>query len=343
LLVYDNIIFSLQKTGGISTYWGELCKRLILDSDLDYRFINYNKSIDNITFQLLNFPKNKIELSTYNSFISRFIKSTFGDNKSTLVHSSYYRNFNKKSNYIITVHDMIHELFFNNLKSNILINHKKQNIYNSKAIICISESTKNDLLRFYPDVDSKKIHIIYNGTSDCFYNFDESYDKYFLFVGSRSNYKNFHKLPELISTIENYSLVIIGSELKQSEVNLLNKYLPNRWKHYKNVSNIELNNFYNKAFALIYPSSYEGFGLPVLESMKAGCPVIALNTSSIPEISGIAAVLMDQLDLITFHNSVNYILNNRNEIIQNGYLNSKKFTWESCYNETKLLYKSILE
>jgi mannosyltransferase len=329
--------------GGISTYWGELCKRLILDADLNYRFINYNKSKDNFVFQLLNFPIDKIELSTYNSFISRFIISPLGHNKNSLIHSSYYRNFQKKSNYIITVHDMIHELFFNNLKSNLLISHKRQNIYNSKAIICISESTKNDLLNFYPDVDPNKIHIIYNGTSDCFYNYQENYKNYFLYVGSRANYKNFLKLPELVSSIENYSLFIIGCELTQSELNLLNKFLPNRWKHYKNVPNIELNNFYNNAFALIYPSSYEGFGLPVIESMKSGCPVIALNTSSIPEISGIAAVLMDQLDKITFQNSVNYILNNRKVIIQNGYLNSKKFTWDSCYNETKLLYKSILE
>ena len=342
MLLYDNLIFSLQSSGGISTYWGELCKRLLKDSELMPSFIHYNKSKNNIVFQSLNFPSNNIEIKVQNYFISRFFPISLKNYNNKLIHSSYYRNLPKKCNYIITVHDMIHELFFNNIKSKILINQKKNNIYNSKAIICISESTKKDLISFYPNIDIKKIHVIYNGIADCFYNYNNNYENYFLFVGSRAFYKNFHKIPELVSTMINYTLVIIGSDLTQSEINLLNNFLPNRWKHYKNVSNSDLNKFFNNAFALIYPSSYEGFGLPVLESMKAGCPVIALNRSSIPEISGNAAVLMDELDLINFYNSVNYILNNRNDIIQNGELNSKKYTWDTCYNETKCLYKSIL-
>jgi mannosyltransferase len=102
---------------------------------------------------------------------------------------------------------------------------------------------------------------------------------------------------------------------------------------------LELNALYNNAFALVYPSSYEGFGIPVVEAMKAGCPFIALNKSSIPEVAGDAGVLMDDLTIDFFNEALSRIKTDRDEIIIKGLNQVSNFSWEKCYYETLKIYK----
>jgi mannosyltransferase len=92
---------------------------------------------------------------------------------------------------------------------------------------------------------------------------------------------------------------------------------------------------------LIYPSSYEGFGIPVIEAMKAGCPVLALNSSSIPEVAGNAAFLVDKSCLDHYYYGIQQILNNRKMYVDLGILNAARFSWEKTYLETLKLYKSL--
>lgn len=87
----------------------------------------------------------------------------------------------------------------------------------------------------------------------------------------------------------------------------MNRLLPNRWKIFEEISTGQLNDLYNRSFALLYPSSYEGFGIPILEAMKAGCPFIALKASAIPEVAGNAGVLMKELSLHEFSMALNKI------------------------------------
>jgi mannosyltransferase len=182
------------------------------------------------------------------------------------------------------VHDFIQEKVHNsNLSLNSLM--KRQAIINSDSIIAISENTRLDLLNFFPKLEQNKVHVIYNGVSDNYYPLNtiikDRCDSV-LFVGSRVDYKNFNLAVEVISKFPNLNFYIVGNSLNESEIKLLNSKLSvNKWKLFVNPSNNELNTIYNQSSLLIYPSSYEGFGIPVIEAMKAGCPVLALNSSSI--------------------------------------------------------------
>ena len=208
--------------------------------------------------------------------------------------------------------------------------------------------TKQDLLKFLPDVDEKKIRVIYNGVSDEYYpllninNYKLPYpvNSYLLFVGERKAYKNFDLVVKSLKYLT-YKLVIVGAELEKEEQKLLDKNLSSdNYCHVGRISNYDLNILYNGAVALIYPSSYEGFGLPVIEAQKAGCPVIAYNSSSISEIIGETPLLMHRLDLQELLKKVNMLsdLELRKDVIEKGIQNAKRFSWDDMYRKLIDLY-----
>ncbi len=110
-----------------------------------------------------------------------------------------------------------------------------------------------------------------------------------------------------------------------------------------NVNNSELNELYNFAHALLYPSSYEGFGIPIIEAMKTGCPVLSLKNSSIIEVSGNAAILMEQLSISKFKTAITELHKEsvRNEFSEKGIINSMRFNWNKCCKETHDFYSEI--
>ncbi|NQW28471.1 MAG: glycosyltransferase, partial [Flammeovirgaceae bacterium] len=95
-------------------------------------------------------------------------------------------------------------------------------------------------------------------------------------------------------------------------------------------------------YVLLYPSSYEGFGIPILEAMKSGCPFIASNNSSIPEVAGKAGILHDHLSVEDYLSSIISIKAKRESLILEGYDQSDKFSWDKCYIETKNIYNQLL-
>nr|WP_255411045.1 glycosyltransferase [Flavobacterium sp. 1] len=163
----------------------------------------------------------------------------------------------------------------------------------------------------------------------------------FLFIGSREKYKNFDFAVKAIAQTNKFKLNIVGSVLRVEEVAMLNQLIPGRWELFNNIENLTLNELYNNAYALIYPSSCEGFGIPLLEAMKAGCPFIAFNSSSIPEVAGDAGVLIDRLEVLLFNESISIIEKNREEIVKKGFNQANKFSWEKCYQETLQVYKDL--
>ncbi|HDW2027942.1 TPA: glycosyltransferase, partial [Enterobacter ludwigii] len=121
--------------------------------------------------------------------------------------------------------------------------------------------------------------------------------------------------------------------------------IPGRYKHLGRVSDEELNSIYNRVFCLLYPSLYEGFGIPVIEAMRSGCVVIAVNVSSIPEVAGDAAILLDDPHPAAIAHALKELENQLfyNKLRNNGFTQAKKFSWEKCYKDTLAIYKECLK
>lgn len=352
-IIIDNIIFRWQKSGGISVVWHELIKRMLTNTSSRYRFIEYQGADWNLfhkdlaiptTNTLYTKPNKLFLLGRYFSESLKYVKDKF------IFHSTYYRTCsNPNAINIVTVHDFTYELYNKGIRRWIHSWTKNNAIRKAAYIICISENTKKDLIKFVKGIDEKKIHVIYNGASDDFYKFEDDnqryqadQENYLVFIGSRASYKNY-TLAVQVAAAANMRLMIVGSKLSDTEKHMTQGVIGNSYNELGHIDNITLNKLYNKAFALIYPSAYEGFGLPVVEAQKAGCPVLALNNSSIKEVIGDNEQLVERPNISSFCKQIEKLKNGvyRNSVIQNGIKNAQQFTWNNTFSKYMELYQQI--
>lgn len=348
MLYLDNIIFSLQKVGGISMVWYHLLNHVLRQSDLYVNFIEYAGAANNEYRKLLKLPASNLtvrdaDFLSFKRYFAPYIEIT----DDTIFHSSYYRVIDHPhAKNITTVHDFTYEHFSSGMKAYVHKWQKFKAIKHSEIIVCISQNTRRDLLHFMPEVKSKKIEVIYNGVSEEYFPTKQNYPEYsdcLMFIGSRATYKNFNFAIEAALS-SGYRLLICGAPLNEAEKKHLQKRLGNnRFILKVRPSNSEINKLYNSVRALIYPSSYEGFGLPVIEAQKAGCPVIALNSSSIPEVIGDEYPMMNDLSITSFTAVLQKIENSSSHetLINYGLQNSKRFSWENMSENYIQLYNSI--
>lgn len=346
---YDNIVFSLQKAGGISTYWSELINRLLRDN-IDVVFEEFKH--ENIVRNTLTIKETSVNQSLKRFLILERFKPIRLVNKEPFIfHSSYNRRTdNPNAAQVTTVHDFVHEKFYRGLRRRLHLLQKNRILRSADAIIAVSENTKRDLLAYHPSIPEERIKVIYNGVSSDFYPLaDEQKEQiqeftvrpFLLYIGSREHYKNFNFTIDLLKEIKGFDLYIIGGALSKKEIYLLQHKIPGRWKHFNHISNNKLNELYNLAYALIYPSAYEGFGIPLLEAMKAGTPFLALNNSSIPEVAGKAGLLLERAEIHLFKNALEEIGTARQNFIDKGFVQAGNFSWEKCYQQTLSVYKEL--
>jgi len=225
---------------------------------------------------------------------------------------------------------------------------KKIAIRNADAIVCVSENTRKDLEYFYSkEVKNKLVRVIYNGLSDEFLTTVETIGSprpNVLYVGARHPYKNFEMVIDAVVRLDDFRLVIAGGwALSGAEQEHLERMLPGRFEVLQNLNTKELMEVYQQAFCLVYPSSYEGFGLPVIEAMASGCPVIAGNNSCLPEITGEAALLMDEPTPLAICQAIDTLRNSdvRAGLVARGKAQAKKFSWNTTATELTKLYQEL--
>jgi glycosyltransferase involved in cell wall biosynthesis len=362
-VVYDYQAFD-QKYGGVSRYIYELAVRLSNSADLSVNILalaHENEYLKNCTenivigFPFSTPPKTEKIRSKFNSEVSRFF---FNMNPPEIVHETYYypkKLSPKKTKIVITIHDMIHEKFSQYLhpkdKASLF---KKEAAKRADHIICVSNNTKKDLIEIL-DIPSQKISTIYHGYSLKF-DIDNQLSvkkdsPYILYVGARRKYKNFHRLIQAYGTSSqlrnDFKLVCFGGgSLSTEELSLINELgLPEGKVLNVSGNDATLVNFYRGASVFVYPSLYEGFGIPLLESMSLQCPVACSNTSSMPEVAGNAAEFFDpyEIESITYAlERVLYSSERAENLVKLGTERIKHFSWQACAEQTRQVYLSLV-
>jgi glycosyltransferase involved in cell wall biosynthesis len=250
---------------------------------------------------------------------------------------------------------MIHELFpeqFGGIEKKIP-EHKAAAVSRADHIIAISQNTRTDIINFL-GVPERKISVIPLASSLEVTLLPDpgttvSWDKpYLLYVGLRQGVKNFSTLLTAYmhsKTLRHYDLLCVGGGPFTSHESGSIKYSGLQDKiHQIEADDIALKILYANATVFVYPSLYEGFGLPLLEAMKCGCPVVCSNTSSMPEIAGDAACYFDPADAEELRFRLERMVLSETEqkyYQQRGYEREKIFSWDRCVEQTVQVYKSL--
>jgi len=365
-LAFDHQIFSTQSYGGISRYFVRLAQGLIeLGDEVDVIAPLHRNSY------LKELPANRVHGYAFDSFPPKSSRLISFVNRHVsamrllklrpmLLHETYYSArpvMNAAVGRVITVHDMIHEKFAGEFPANDPTSRNKRiAVARADHIICISQSTRNDLCQHF-DVSEEKISVVHHGF--------EMFSKlalptspppamrpFLLYVGNRSGYKNFDRTLQAVashSLLKNELDVLAfgGGPLTENELNLIGS-LGLRSASVQQIGGKDqvLGALYRGAIAFVYPSLYEGFGLPPLESMAHDCPVVTSNTSSMPEVIGSAGEYFDPLSIEAQAEAIAKVVfdsSRREQLILEGRKRLNYFSWSKCARESRDVYRKVIQ
>lgn len=361
-VLYDYEIFVIQKYGGASRYFYEIISRLTEKEKLEiilYMGEHINKyELEKFSNRFLIFKGNRVRHIPKSKMLSVFLQKPFFESfrKKTdydIFHKTFFTRYRreKKGKMITTIHDFTPEKYPGSFsRFNNTIEAKKRIIKEADGIICISETTKKDMLSLY-NVPEEKIKVIYHGNS---LNINSEVkpiinQPYLLYVGDRRTYKNFIILLETYrnSSLINNNFKLLcfgGGKFSNKE----NEFLARNSLTGKVIqtegSDEMLASAYKYASVFIYPSIYEGFGIPLLEAMHLGCPIIASDSSCFPEIAGKAALFFNPASIDDLTAKIEFVAGNsetRNRLIETGYEREKLFSWDKCAEECYNFYNYI--
>ncbi len=368
IVIVDGYIYQNQSFGGISRIFDNLIPRLCdFDDELSIEmFLNYlpikplpshrqiklldmwNKYRFNPIWRL-----SKRKNSRYYNYI---LQKEIINSRETIWFSTYYTfpAFYWKGYQAVFVHDLIYEMFPDLLpESEKIINQKKNSIFNANVIICNSYTTANDLQKYY-NIPKSKVFVVHLGFNDIFkfktpqlinHKFDFPY---FLYIGQRGYYKGFDTVLNSFNAWtgnDKTKLVVVGSPWTLEEKALLDaKNLLDKVILFPNIKDSRLCDIYNQAKALIYPSLYEGFGIPLLEAMACGCPIIASKIPSSVEIANDIPYYFKPGDELELTLAMEEVVNDHsiNERISKGFNWVTQYSWDKMAKQVYGIFSHLL-
>jgi glycosyltransferase involved in cell wall biosynthesis len=379
-ILYDHQVFSFQKYGGISRYFVQIISNLPVKfefnvstrySDNEYlkqlrlkqavsgfynpkdRFLpKLNFKGKGQIFKLLNKIINKEPIDCYNEnrkLSIELLKQQDFDVFHPTYYDDYFLDYIGDKPFVLTIHDMTDEIY-PEMAYDVKYSEMKAKLAQQAAhIIAVSENTKKDIIEIL-GIPESKISVVYHANS---LQVDAPFqsglpEKYLLFVGARSEYKNFMffvnaVLPLLLEQVDLY-IVCTGKEFNnQEELFLKNLGVLDRFI-LQSADDKELSQLYKNAVALVFPSYYEGFGIPILEAFTMGCPVVLSSSSCFPEIAGGAALYFEAKSVLSVRNAVAQVFDNeiRLRLIQKGYERVSSFKWETSAVQTAGIYERVI-
>jgi len=301
------------------------CSEILIEGDnrLWWDFVLLPKALHKVKVDAAIFPKNIVPLFT-------------GCASYAVVHDLAY--FDRQLN----AYPFLDTMYMRSLVP--------QSVRRAKGIFAVSESTKNDIVR-YTKCDPKKITVTYEAADRIYCPIENSSrlqdikqkyklpESFIMYAGSLSPRKNLKTLLRAFGSICGkipHDLVLTGSKSwKDAPVYqaICDLGLTDRIRQLGYVEHEDMPGLYNLAGAYVYPSLYEGFGLPVLEAMQCGCPVVASNATSIPEVAGDAAILVEPLDMPALADAIYRVATDnklREQLVRAGFQQARKFSWDQC-------------
>lgn len=253
----------------------------------------------------------------------------------------------RRAKLVTTIHDLVPILYPETSHPKIVAAHKKRLEWIRKeadGIIAVSQATQKDIVK-HLGIPQEKISVIYEAVNPSVKRIGERLigetrrkykipEKYFLMVGADPR-KNLERIAQAVQNFGNIPLVVVGR--KWPNLNLTSHNII--WAGY--VTDPELSALYSGAQALVYATLYEGFGLPILNAFVCQTPVVTSNVSSMPEVAGDAAVLVDPLDADDIARGINDALSKKNELIKKGLARVKKFSWGKAARQTLAIYEKV--
>jgi glycosyltransferase involved in cell wall biosynthesis len=368
-ILYDGLIYDWQAAGGINRYFANIIGGLPAEFQPSLlvnqaREVNYPSHPNLKVFEYgRRWPRVEsfsYRLGLYSSRLrDRWLRDSLARHRFDIFHPTYYTLLtgrsvgSQRAPTVLTVWDMIHELFPEAMdQAGEHAELKRKAILAADRIICISENTKRDLLARYP-VSEERVAVTYLASE---INASRSYGPenvperpYYLYVGSRSRYKNFDGLlrsfARTVSSRVDLALCVVGSPFTDDEERLIAELgLKKNIEHRGYTTDPHLAKLYRCSLALVYPSLYEGFGIPPLEAMSCGTVAVVSNASSLPEVVGDAGVLFDPTSCDELSEILITLAENesrRQELIEKGRKRAAEFSWDKTAAQTVEVYRSL--
>lgn len=357
-IAYDPVIFCLQRYGGISRYYCELARRLNGAGDTVADIVapvHRNAYLADLSSPTIGrdtewgqfFATPLIVANRARLAVARGSHAPYD-----VLHETYYERTPMPiaaRTRVVTVHDMIHEKFSAEFsRADSTSARKRAAVARADRVICVSEHTKRDLQELF-ETPSEKITVVHHGFTEPPEGVAPVVDRPFvLYVGQRAGYKNFQRLLRAFAASErakrSFALVCFGGEPFDRRERALCASLGLDERSVLRFAGGDdvLGALYRSARALVYPSLYEGFGLPPLEAMSVGCPVLASDASSIPEVVGGAARSCDPRSIDSIREGLESLLFDeaqRDALVRAGHTRAARFSWNDCARRTLAVYE----